>query len=72
MTNFMHIINTNNVPRVVLVLLLEGTHLEIKRSHRATPGRCGRPCTLPRCESRRLPLPQTHFEWLGFTVVKSV
>jgi hypothetical protein len=78
MTSFMHVFNTNKVQRVVLVFLLAGTNLGIKRSHRTTPGRCGRPCwcgrsyTLPRFESRRLPLPQTHFEWVGFTVVMSV
>jgi hypothetical protein len=27
MTSFMHIFNTNKVPRVVLVFLLAGTHL---------------------------------------------
>jgi hypothetical protein len=31
MTNFMHVFNTNKVPRVVLVFLLAGTHLGIKR-----------------------------------------
>jgi hypothetical protein len=78
MTSFMHVFNTNKVPQVVLLFLLASTHLGIKRSHRATPGRCGRPCwwdrpcTLPRCESKRLPLPQTHFEWIGFVMVMSV
>jgi hypothetical protein len=31
MTSFIHVFNTNKVPRVVLVFLLVGTHLGIKR-----------------------------------------
>jgi hypothetical protein len=84
MTSFMHVFNTNKVPRVVLVVLLAGMHLAVKRSHRATPGKCGRasrfcracwysrPCTLPRLGSRQLSLPQTHFEWIRYVVVMSV
>jgi hypothetical protein len=33
MTSFMHVFNTNKVPRVVLVFLLVGIHLGIKMSH---------------------------------------
>jgi hypothetical protein len=38
MTSFMHVFNTNKVPRVVLVFLLEGTHLgknEVTEPHQA-------------------------------------
>jgi hypothetical protein len=39
MTSFMHIFNTYKVPRVVLVFLLAGTHLGIKKESSCHTGK---------------------------------
>jgi hypothetical protein len=74
-TSFMHIFDTNKVPRVVLQILWTGTHLGKKWSQRATrarhgrtnrhdrPCRCGRPCPVPRPRSRTLPSLRAQLGW---------
>jgi hypothetical protein len=54
MVSFMHIFSTNKVPQVVLVFLLAGTHLEIKKE---SPGHTGqvRPTLLVRPDQQVWP-----------------
>jgi hypothetical protein len=74
-TSFMHIFDTNQVPRVVLQILWTGTHLGGKWSQCATRDRhgrttrhgrsckCSQPCLVPRPRSRTLPSPRAQLGW---------